>query len=190
MSDLLPNVAASVQTGPNTLANTYEFGLFSCRMCGHCCHGTGGIVVGPRDLPRLSAHFQLSDSDFLASHTEIRDNKPMLKTGDDGYCAFFRAGTGCAIHYARPNVCRAWPYFRGNLIDDISFAMAREDCPGIKPHAPHATFAREGFEYLRQNDLLAHDPTCEGRALIVREDELPSPHCQNSRSGQSDGQSV
>lgn len=169
--------APSALAAPSVMAGAQpdkrEFCLFSCRMCGHCCHGSGGIVVGPSDLPRLSAYLQVSDADFLARHTESRNGKPMIKTGDDGYCIFFHTEKGCAIHPARPDVCRAWPYFRGNLIDSISFGMAREDCPGIERHASHAAFAREGFAYLHSHGILACDPAREARALIVREDELP-----------------
>ena len=32
-----------------------ETQAFSCKMCGHCCKGKGGIVVSPSDLKRLCA---------------------------------------------------------------------------------------------------------------------------------------
>lgn len=155
--------------------------LFVCRRCGHCCHGRGGIVIGPRDLPRLAAHLGLSESEFLARCTETRLGKPVLRCGDNGYCMYYREGRGCAVHEARPDVCRAWPYFRGNLIDAVSFRMAAEDCPGIAPDADHTTFAREGFHYLRAHGLLGADPAREGRALIMREDELPGARSGGER---------
>ena len=43
---------------------------FSCRRCGHCCSGRGGIVVGPRDLLRLADFFRMSAEEFLERHTE------------------------------------------------------------------------------------------------------------------------
>lgn len=147
---------------------------FSCRRCGKCCEGRGGIVVGPRDLPRLCAYFNLAADEVLARYTEIIGGKPTLKCGEDGFCLFFRAGQGCSIHPARPAVCRAWPFFRGNLVDEVSFAMAREDCPGISREASHAEFAREGFRYLIDYKLRVEDRFHEGRALIVDENELPS----------------
>jgi len=161
--------------------NEKNASLFQCRRCGHCCHGQGGIVVSPRDLKRLCRHLGMDAATFLAKHTEKRGGKPMLLTGPDGWCEFFRHDQGCIIHPARPDICRAWPYFRGNLVDEISFLMAREDCPGIAAHATHAAFAREGYAYLRQHDLLGRDPATDGRALIVSEHELPV-------SGTEDGQ--
>ena len=146
---------------------------FSCQRCGHCCFGRGGIVVGQRDLPRLLAYFNMEKEAFLAKYTELFDDKPTLITGDDGFCYFFKEGAGCTIHEARPDVCRAWPYFRGNLIDELSFFMAKEDCPGIVKSVSHAVFAHDGYAYLKENNLLCQDKKTDGRALIVAEDELP-----------------
>lgn len=147
---------------------------FSCQRCGKCCEGRGGIVVGPRDLPRLCAHFRLPAEEVLARYTERMGGKPVLRCGEDGFCLFFKAGAGCAIHPARPAVCRAWPFFRGNLVDETSFAMAREDCPGMSRTASHAEFAREGIRYLEEYRLKAQDSYTEARALIVEARELPA----------------
>ena len=129
--------------------------------------------MGQRDLPRLLVYFNMEKADFLARYTEIFDGKPVLITGEDGFCYFFKEGRGCTIHEARPDVCRAWPYFRGNLIDEFSFAMAKEDCPGIVKTVSHAFFARDGYAYLKNNGLLCKDKSVDGRALIVDENELP-----------------
>ena len=51
--------------------------------------------------------------------------------------------------------------------------MAREDCPGILREVSHADFAREGYRYLKDYRLLADDILHEGRALVVKEEELP-----------------
>ncbi len=146
---------------------------FFCQRCGHCCYGRGGIVVGQRDLPRLLAYFNMEKEAFLEKYTELFDGKPTLITGEDGFCYFFKEGAGCTIHEARPDVCRAWPYFRGNLIDELSFAMAKEDCPGIVKDISHAVFAHDGYAYLKENQLLCQDKKIDGRALIVAEEELP-----------------
>ncbi len=146
---------------------------FSCRRCGKCCEGRGGIVVASRDLPRLCAHLRLPAAEVLARYTEIMGGKPVLRCGEDGFCLFFKAGAGCSIHPARPAVCRAWPFFRGNLVDEVSFVMAREDCPGISRAVDHATFIREGMRYLEEYRLKMHDIRTEARALIVEEGELP-----------------
>lgn len=146
---------------------------FQCQMCGHCCYGSGGIVVGTKDLPRLLMYFNMEKEAFLKKYTKMTNAKPCLIVGADNYCLFFKEGTGCTIHEARPNVCRAWPYFRGNLIDETSFEMAKEDCKGIVKTVTHAEFAHDGFAYLEENHLLATNSKLDGRALIVRKEELP-----------------
>jgi hypothetical protein len=132
-------------------------------------------VLGPADLPRLCAHFDRDEAEFLAAYAETRRGKPALKTGEDGFCVFFRKDAGCSVHPARPDVCRAWPFFRGNLVDAVSFSLACEDCPGINREIGHRDFALAGFLYLRESDLLAGDLEREGRALIVAERDLPFP---------------
>ena len=59
--------------------------------------------------------------------------------------------------WPNPDVCRAWPFFRGNLVDADSWGMALDYCPGINPEAGHAAFVREGLRYLRENGLEGDD---------------------------------
>lgn len=141
--------------------------VFDCAMCGHCCEGKGGIILGPKDLPRIAAYFQLSEDDFAARYAELHNGKLKIKNGTDGFCIFFKAGTGCGVHVAKPDVCRAWPFFRGNIVDPESFALAKDYCPGINPCASHADFAAEGRRLLTENGLLAHDSSNCGHALIL-----------------------
>jgi Fe-S-cluster containining protein/predicted CoA-binding protein len=147
--------------------------FFSCRRCGKCCEGRGGIVVSPRDLTRLSVFLGMPGQEVLDRCTEPMRGQPVIRCGSDGFCMFFRAGEGCSIHPARPAVCRAWPFFRGNLVDRVSFGMARQDCPGISRGCSHAAFAWEGYRYLREYKLLARDRRTEGAMLIVDEKDLP-----------------
>lgn len=146
---------------------------FSCKRCGDCCHGKGGIILGKKDLKRLCAYFQLDVEEFLDKYTENHHEKACLTVGEDGYCSFFKKDVGCGIHDVRPDVCRAWPYFRGNLIDEVSFEMAKLDCHGINKNILHIEFAQKGFLYLKENGLLGSDKKIDGFALIVSEDELP-----------------
>ena len=94
--------------------------------------------------------------------------KLKIRCGNDGYCVFFRQGSGCGVHEGKPAICRAWPFFRGNIEDSGSLAMAKEFCPGIETDAQHADFAREGRDYLRENGLIASDASCEANALILK----------------------
>ena len=124
---------------------------FRCRRCGHCCQGEGGIVLAARDRERLAVHFGLLEKDFLAAYTCRKGNRVHLGVRADGFCVFFEEG--CGVHSARPDVCRAWPYFRGNLLDAFSWEMSQEYCAGINPKLTHEEFVRQGLESLRCEDV-------------------------------------
>lgn len=128
--------------------------VFDCQRCGHCCQGTGGIVLTAKDLRRLAAHLGLSPAATLKAHAERVSGRDRLRVGPDDYCVFYdHAIKGCGIHPARPDVCRAWPFFAGNLLDPDSFQMAAADCTGIRAGLGHAAFRAAGLAYARDNAL-------------------------------------
>lgn len=141
---------------------------FECRMCGHCCRGEGGIIMSEKDRTRLADHLGISVDELIAAYSEQRNGKVCLRTGDDGYCIFFK--DGCGVHPGRPDICRAWPFFRGNLIDAISWEMIQEYCPGVNPEAGHDEFVRQGKHYLREENLLRYDSGIDPNALITDDD--------------------
>lgn len=141
---------------------------FECRMCGHCCHGEGGIIMSAKDRKRLAEHLGIGIEEMLARYAQLTNGKYNLKTGDDGYCIFY--DNGCAVHPGRPDICRAWPFFRGNLVDSLSWEMIQEYCPGVNPDAGHAEFVRQGKEYLRRDNILRHDPDTDPNALLSEEE--------------------
>jgi len=137
---------------------------FECRRCGDCCQGRGGIVLMQKDVIRLSRHLNFSRDEFLSRHTTIEHNKVLLNSGPDGYCVFYEQG--CGVHPARPDICRAWPFFRGNLIDETSWEMALDYCPGINRQAGHAEFKRQGLIYLRDQGMGADQSDDAPHALL------------------------
>lgn len=136
---------------------------FECQMCGHCCLGEGGIVMTAKDQERLAAHLGLTVEELLERHAQRQDGKVSLKSREDGYCVFF--DQGCSVHVAKPDVCRAWPFFKGNLVDELSWGMAQDYCPGINKEAGHAEFVRQGREYLGREGLTRGDGRDEPEAL-------------------------
>lgn len=142
---------------------------FACAMCGHCCEGRGGIVVSSKDLDRLCDHLGVGPDDFEKMWGERRGGKLHVRAGADEACIFFIPGQGCGVHVAKPDICRAWPFFRGNLLDSGSFALAAEFCPGISRDCGHAAFVRQGLESLEREGLLGRDKPDEARALQVHD---------------------
>ena len=139
---------------------------FDCKRCGHCCQGEGGIVLTPRDRKRLAGHLALSVDDMLKQFAEQAGDKQRLRAGADGFCVFFLTGIGCGVHPGRPDICRAWPYFRGNLVDETSWEMIQSDCPGVEKSAGHEAFVQEGVDYLHDHDLI-HEPGPETPHALV-----------------------
>ncbi len=140
--------------------------VFECTMCGQCCEGQGGIVVSPTDLARLCEHFQIDAEAFEVQYGCVQNGKLKVRTGEDNFCIFFKEGVGCAAHVARPDICRAWPFFRGNMVDNESFYLAKDYCPGIKPTSTHDAFVAEGALYLQEHGLQASNAKTEAHALL------------------------
>lgn len=138
---------------------------FECKKCGHCCQGEGGIILTAKDRERLAEHLGISVDELIKKYSEKVNGKIRLRCGDNGYCVFY--SEGCAVHPGRPDICRAWPFFRGNLIDETSWEMIQEYCPGINPKAGHKEFVRQGKEYIKKEGLCQHDPDIAPNALIT-----------------------
>ncbi len=143
---------------------------FYCIQCGICCSGKNGIVVDNKtDLPRLLKYFDISLDELDKKYTYIHNNKRVLRSSNDNYCIFYDDVKSCLIHKARPDICRAWPYFRGNIVDSISFEMAKSDCKGILKTSKHANFQKEAIEYLNNNNLIKEiDDTSAANALKIK----------------------
>ena len=123
-------------------------------MCGYCCQGEGGIIVSPTDLERLKKRLNLPEEEIILHYLQKVQGKLVIKTDSEGKCIFFRYGEGCLIHEIKPDICKAWPFFRGNLEDRMSWNMAKEMCPGINSNVEHREFVRQGLEYLKQEGLI------------------------------------
>ena len=141
---------------------------FSCKCCGHCCEGKGGIVMSRKDRERLAAHLGLSVEDMIAQYGEYANGKVRLQVGSNEKCVFFVQGTGCGVHVAKPDICRAWPFFRGNLLDPQSLALAKDFCPGIPASMSFEAFREEGLAYLRNEGLCTTEQDAP-RALFIED---------------------
>jgi len=126
--------------------------VFTCRRCGQCCQGKGGIVLAGRDVERLCRHLDLDRRTLLSRYTEDGGDMPRVQSSRNGFCIFYT--DGCGVYEARPDVCQAWPFFRANLLDPTSFAMARQGCPGINSTIAHGTFVRQGMAVLTSQGLI------------------------------------
>lgn len=140
---------------------------FECKMCGHCCQGKGGIVMSEKDMARLAGFLEISTRELEEKHCQKRGTKLHLAVGEDNYCVFFHPDKGCGVHPGRPDICRAWPFFRGNLVDKTSWEMCIDYCPGINLDAGHEEFVVQGIKYLEDEHLI-HNEQGGPNALNVK----------------------
>ncbi|KUJ95579.1 MAG: uncharacterized protein PWR24_1637 [Desulfonauticus sp.] len=129
---------------------------FECQRCGQCCEGKGGIVVTLEEQEKIAAFLELSLEEFQHSCIHKVQDKAHLKVKNN-FCLFFAPKKGCLIHPVKPKVCAAWPYFRGNLVDESAFSLAKEYCPGINPQISFAEFKKIGLYYLQKNNLICQE---------------------------------
>ena len=109
-------------------------------------------MLAEHDIERLCSHLGLVRQEFLDKYAEFYGGKYRLQVGEDDYCVFFREG--CVVQDHKPDICRAWPFFRGNIEDAYSWDMAKECCPGIMDNVPHRVFAAQGRAFLKSEGLL------------------------------------
>jgi Fe-S-cluster containining protein len=84
---------------------------FKCSGCGECCRWGGSVLLTENDILVMASHLELSEQDFIDTHTRLAPNRKQLALLDqaDGSCAFLK-GDQCSVYEARPEQCRTFPY--------------------------------------------------------------------------------
>ena len=111
-----------------------------CEGCSSCCRDRGSVIVlDEYDVRLLKAHFGASFQDLLSSRLiglSVIDGVvlPHLNTKSSlDECVFLNTEGRCAIHNARPGICRMFPLGR-IWHDDGSFSyfLQEGECPASK----------------------------------------------------------
>ena len=116
---------------------------FECKMCGECCYGKGGIIVGKKEIERIARFLKIAPEVFLDRFCEKRNGHVYLGTGSDGFCVFFEQEKACLIHPVKPDICSLWPFYPANIKDRETWEQAKEACPGINPECSFEEFVRQ-----------------------------------------------
>ncbi|WP_232300508.1 YkgJ family cysteine cluster protein [Desulfonatronovibrio magnus] len=140
---------------------------FNCKMCGQCCQGNGGIVATIEEQMAMADFLNICLSEFQDQYIRKSKDKFFVQTSRQGTCLFFIPDQGCRVHPVKPRTCRAWPFFRGNLMDESSFDMAREYCSGINPDISFNEFVRQGISYLEEHSLTSEMTNTPANALNI-----------------------
>jgi Fe-S-cluster containining protein len=127
---------------------------FACQRCNQCCTGEGGIRLPEEGVPAAAAILGLTPEQFKARYCRPERGQWAIRCGEDGRCALL-GPEGCLIHAAKPDICRAWPYFPALLQDPGAFNEAKLICPGLDPEASHQEFLAQ----YRQTIAKEEDPS-------------------------------
>ena len=105
---------------------------FECQGSGTCCVSRGSygyVYLTLKDRRRLAKHFKLSTSAFTKRFCRQEGPHYVLK-GERPECVFM-VGRKCGVYSARPEQCRAWPFWPENLNSKTWNQEIAPFCPGI-----------------------------------------------------------
>jgi Fe-S-cluster containining protein len=106
---------------------------FDCAMCGKCCQGFGGTLVGKEDIARISRHLGISPEEMETAYCARSGLGTVLAQKPDGYCVFFDGK--CSIHPVKPRMCRRWPFIPALLAAPENWRVMASACKGMDPDA-------------------------------------------------------
>ncbi len=116
----------------------YAAGLhFECMECGGCCSGPGeGVIWVTRPESRMIADFLKVSSGRLRQRylRRIGLRTTIMEEPQTKDCIFLYKQDDCKrcrIYPVRPNQCRTWPFWAGNLSSPHSWNEVARRCPGI-----------------------------------------------------------
>lgn len=127
----------------------YAAGLhFGCIQCGECCAGPqqGYIWVTKPEIKLIADFLKISDDELTRKYlrrvhfrTTIKEQSltrdcMFLQVGavsQEGYPQNDIGRSFCRIYPVRPNQCRTWPFWSGNLASPAAWNRAAHKCPGV-----------------------------------------------------------
>ncbi|MDA1043982.1 MAG: YkgJ family cysteine cluster protein [Verrucomicrobia bacterium] len=105
----------------------YDLSRFHCTQCGNCCRMPGEVRLKGEDVSALAAFLDLSERDFIESHTRLTNDRKALSLKDtpDGSCCFLASDNTCRVNEAKPLQCRNFPF-------TWRYLNAVDVCPGVR----------------------------------------------------------
>jgi Fe-S-cluster containining protein len=108
--------------------------VFSCKLCGHCCHGNSTVSLSQADQKAIASFLGLTVTDFLQKFCIKKGNRIEMKIVD-GHCIFYGDDGLCKIHEVKPFQCKRWPLHPSILKDRRAWNAIKADCPGFDKNA-------------------------------------------------------
>ncbi|MDF1563086.1 MAG: YkgJ family cysteine cluster protein [Deltaproteobacteria bacterium] len=104
---------------------------FECQGSGRCCTSRGEhgfVYLSLADRRRLARHLELATGAFTRRYCEKSGGLFHLKAPEQD-CRFLEGGR-CSVYEARPEQCRAWPFWSENLEPGVWEREVAAFCPG------------------------------------------------------------
>lgn len=115
--------------------------IFSCTMCGYCCHGETTVSLDQDDQGNMAEELGMDLPELLTTYLRKTGNVVQMRI-EDGHCIFYNDEKGCTVHKGRPWRCRQWPLHPSILSDPNNFETIRSSCPGINQEIGYDDFCR------------------------------------------------
>lgn len=117
---------------------------FSCKGCGKCCKNREDINLTGYDIYRVAEYLGRTHEEFITQYGTVFQSRTKVPsvalTMRAGMCPFLR-NKKCAVHRAKPGVCRCYPLGRIYLPGDASARFIQMK-PGCK-HPPQDIAVRD-----------------------------------------------
>ena len=126
------------------LDDTFQF---TCKACGKCCRNRKDIVLTPYDVFRLARHLGRTPEEIINRYCSVYEGSnshfPVVwlkPVPPDTRCPFL-INKKCAVHAAKPVLCRTYPLARisGRTPEDTRFYFNGASCK----HEPKPITVRE-----------------------------------------------
>lgn len=108
--------------------------IFSCKCCGHCCHGESTVSMSDEEQVEIAGFLGVSTETLLNDYCVIKPGRVEMRVVE-GHCIFYGDNGLCAIHPVKPFNCRRWPLHPSIKSDISAWNAIKKDCPGFSEDA-------------------------------------------------------
>ena len=137
----------------------YAQGLrFSCIRCSACCRFDSGFVfLSEKDVSLLGTTLNMGYKEFIETYcrwvlSENRVFQLSLKEKSNYDCIFWVQDKNCSVYNARPQQCRAFPFWASIVSDESSWEMTAKCCPGMDKGSLNSVDSIEKWLAIRENE--------------------------------------
>lgn len=109
---------------------------FTCvgTSCGDCCSGRWGrgyVWLTIDEMQAIAQHLGLPFDDFTRRYVRRVGDRFSLTERLNLDCVFYTEGKGCGVYEARPQTCRAYPFWPRVMRSNETWQAEGAHCPGI-----------------------------------------------------------